>query len=95
MTYNKFIELYCRRYNIEIIKVKRLSRSYGAEIKLLAYILRIKFMVSYGAIGTALELSRGVAMYCYYEVLGNSIWREVAENRYKEVISVRDVQENQ
>lgn len=85
--YIDYIEQHCLKYNITLARVRRLSGKYGLEIKLLIYILRIKFGISFGMIAIHLRLTRGIATYNYYDVLGNSILREIAESKFKEVIN--------
>lgn len=95
MGYIEFVEIYCEKYNLELIKEKRLKGAKLLKVQLLAYILYLQYNISFQSVADIIKTSRQSAMHAYYLILGNDIYRKIAEERYKEITKdVRNVQTN-
>ena len=98
MTYSEFIESYCKKFNLVLDKedgsTNKLSGDKLLKIRILAYLLRMHYSLSYNKVSKLIMISRQMAMYHYYEVLRSELYRKIADDRYKEMEGARNIQAN-
>lgn len=85
MIWNKFIEHYCECYDLDLtpeLNGRRLGGNRLIEIRLLTYILRIYFNVSYTDVCRILGIYKSSAQKFYTDVLSTPVYREEAKGRY-------------
>lgn len=95
MIFLDFLEDYCNKYKIEIKERELGTRLKGQELvefKILNFILKTYYHLSFVEIGRLLNMSKQNSMVFYYGVLENGIYRELAKQRWQEYAG--DIQAN-
>lgn len=86
MIWNDFIGHYCGCYNLDLnpaLNGERLSGQRLIEIKILTYIIRLYFNVSYSILSKKLGIHKASCQRFYSDVLLTPIYRNEADERYK------------
>ena len=93
MTYLEFVDKYGLKYEIKAYKS---VQSFGLVLintKILIYILRVWYRLSFQKIGEVVLMSRQLANLYYYDILGTKYYRNAAEQRWKELTDVGNFSE--
>jgi hypothetical protein len=89
MTYLRFLEKYCEKYNLVIDKKLNGDRLCGSrlmEMKLLCYISRLYFNKRHSESSRLLQIPNQSALVFYYDVLNSKAYKKIAEEKYKEIL---------
>ena len=90
MIWNDFIECYCELYKVDLnplLNGKRLGGERLIEMKILSFILRLYFNLTYEYLSELLGLHRPSSQKFYQEVLKTPFYRNEAERWYKECLA--------